>query len=128
MVRLVISITVHLLANAIGLIAAAAILDDMALDAAGFVTAVAIFTGVEAVAQPVVQKSAFKHSDALVGSSALIASLVALIITAWISDGLRISGALTWVLATVIVWAASLIVAFILPALVFKRAVQQSRR
>jgi uncharacterized membrane protein YvlD (DUF360 family) len=126
--RFLASIAIYVIANAIGLIVAAAVLDDMSLTAAAFVTDVAIFTAVEAVAQPFVQKTAMKNSAALVGSSALIASLVALVVTSWLSDGLQISGALTWVLATVIIWAASLIAALLLPALVFKRALQQTRR
>lgn len=73
------------------------------------------------------QARAIKHADALIGSSALVASLIALVVTAWISDGLQISGALTWILATVIIWAASMIAAVLLPALVFKRLVQRTQ-
>jgi putative membrane protein len=39
-----------------------------------------------------------------------------------VSDGLTIDGALTWVLATVIVWAASLLAGLILPVFLLKRA------
>ena len=40
-----------------------------------------------------------------------------------VSDGLPISGALTWVLATVIVWVATLVAGMVLRALFVKKAV-----
>ena len=48
---------------------------------------------------------------------ALVATLVGLIITASVSDGLEISGALTWGEATAIVWVVSLIGVLAIPAL-----------
>jgi putative membrane protein len=122
MVRLLLSAVVYLVANAVGLLVAASVLEEMSVDGAAFVTAVVIFTVVEVVAQPLITQIAIKKANALVGSSALIATLVGLVVTAWRSDGLTIDGALTWVLATVIVWAAALIAALILPVLVLKRA------
>src|SRR5687767_11119786 len=106
MVRFLISIVIRLVANGLGIIVAAVVLDDMTLSTTAFVIDVLIFTAVVVIAQPVVQKAALKHSDALMGSSALIAAFIALVITNWLSDGLQISGALTWLLATIIVWAA----------------------
>jgi hypothetical protein len=44
-----------------------------------------------------------------------------LVVTVWVSDSLPISGAVTWLLAIVIVWAAAILAALILPAAVFKR-------
>ena len=121
-VRLFISGAIYMVANAIGLIVAAAVLDDMSIDGPAFITEVVVFTAVEVVIQPLVTQIAIKNVGALVGSSALIATLVALIVTERVSDGLTIDGALTWVLATVIVWAASLLAGLILPVLLLKRA------
>jgi hypothetical protein len=56
-----------------------------------------------------------RQSSAL-GGVALIATLIALIVTDLISDGLTIDGIGNWLAATVIVWAASLIAAWILPS------------
>jgi hypothetical protein len=128
MLRLIISVIIRLAANGLGLIVAAIVLDDMTLTVAAFILDVVIFTIVVLIAQPVVQKAALKQSDALLGSSALIAAFVALVITAWLSDGLQISGAVTWLLATIIVWAASLLAAVLLPMIFVKRAVQENRR
>ena len=44
-----------------------------------------------------------------------------------ISDGLTIDGVGTWLAATVIVWAASLIAAFILPLLGLKKFMEERK-
>ena len=121
MVRAFFSVLVHLIANALGLILAAWILDDMTLNASGFLLALLIFTIIEIVIQPLIVQMSMRHARALAGSSALLASFVALVITAWVSDGLQISGSTTWLLATVIIWAASLLLGILLPLVVFKR-------
>lgn len=117
-----------MVANAVGLLVAAAVLDDMSIDGPAFITEVIIFTVVEVVIQPLITQIAIRNVGALVGSSALFATLIALIVTEWVSDGLTIDGALTWVLATVIVWGASLIAGLILPVLLVKRAATSDAR
>jgi putative membrane protein len=127
-VRLLISGAIYMVANAVGLLVAAAVLDDMSINGSAFITEVVIFTVVEVVIQPLLTQIAIRNARALVGSSALIATLVGLVVTAWVSDGLTIDGAWTWVLATVIVWAAALIAGLILPVLLVKRAATSNAR
>ncbi len=127
MVRLLLGLLVSLLANALGLIVAASLLDDMELTASGFVIAVVVFTIVYALAQPFLTQIAMTKVPALRGGVALIATLVALIITAWVSDGLSISGASTWVLAALIVWVISLLGALLLPLVLIKNAAEERR-
>ncbi len=103
-----------LVGNAIGLWITSLILDDMQLSGLAFVLAVAIFTVLVAVLEPLVSKAAEKWADFLGGASALIATGLALILTSWFSDGLSIDGIGTWVLATLIVWAAAAIVGIVL--------------
>jgi uncharacterized membrane protein YvlD (DUF360 family) len=57
----------------------------------------------------------------------LISTFVALLITDLLSDGLEISGAGTWIAATVIVWLASLLAVFILPYLGLKKYLEDHR-
>ena len=57
----------------------------------------------------------------------LIRVLVGLLLTSLISSGLKINGATTWLLATLIVWVAALIAGLILPLLLVKRAVTERR-
>jgi uncharacterized membrane protein YvlD (DUF360 family) len=123
MARTLISAALHLAANAIGLLVAALVLDDMSIDGVSFVVAVVIFTVVEVIAQPLIQKIAVKNAHALVGSVALITTFVGLVVTDIISDGLSISGAWTWVLATLVVWLAGMLAGLILPAIFLKKTV-----
>ena len=127
MIRLIIRTIVALAANAVGLLVAAAVLDDMHLDAGGFVVAVVIFTIVFALLQPFLVVQLRRAGPAALGGVALIATLISLIITDLVSDGFSIDGAVTWLLAAVIVWAAALIAAFILPFLGLKRFLEERR-
>ena len=115
MIRMLINLGLSLLGNAVGLVVAAWLLDDMALGTSGFIIAVALFTLASVILRPLIVKISMTHAAALGGSSALISTLVALIITDLVSDSLNISGFVTWVLATVIVWAVAMIGAFVLP-------------
>ncbi len=123
MIRMLISFGIRLLANAVGLIVANLVLDDMELNASGFIIAVLIFTVAQVILQPLIVKIAMTNAQALMGATALVTTLVGLIITDLISDGLSITGFVTWCLATVIVWAAALVAGLILPLILVKKAV-----
>ena len=127
MIRLAARALISLLANAVGLVVAAQLLDDMSLSVAGFVTASLIFTVVAVVSEPLIRQIALKNVPAILGSSALIATLASLILTSVLTDGLRISGLSTWVLATVVVWAAALAANLLLPLVIFKRVLAEAR-
>lgn len=118
---------VNLLANAVALIVTALVLDDMALDVSGFLLALILFTVVEVLVEPFFRQQAILKAPALLGSTALVATLVSLIVTTLISDGLRISGTVTWVLATICVWAISLAGELLLPLVMFKRVLAEAR-
>lgn len=122
MIRLLIRLVLALAGNAIGLWLAAVLLDDMEIDGAAFVIAVLIFSVLFVVLEPLIQKQALKNMEALQGSSALITTFVALVITNLVSDGLSISGVGTWVLATVIVWLGTIIAGVLLARFVLKQA------
>jgi hypothetical protein len=121
MIRLVVRTGVLLAANAVGLLVAASVLDQVTIDAAAFILDVVIFTAVLALAQPFLISALRRSGSSVLGGVALIATLASLIITDLISDGLSISGAGTWLAATVIVWAATLVAAFVLPFLGLKK-------
>ena len=127
MIRLLVRTLVMLLANALGLIVAAAVLDGMDLDVTSFIFAVIIFTIVYALMLPFFASQLRRRGSSALGGVALIATLVSLIITDLISDGLTISGLGAWIAATAIVWAASLLAAFILPYLGLKKYLEESR-
>ena len=76
---------------------------------------------------PFFTQMALSYVPALRGGVALVATLVGLLITAWVTDGLSISGATTWIAATVIVWIVSLIGVLLLPLILVKKKVQENR-
>ena len=123
MVRWLISVAIHLGANAIALWLADLILDDLHIEWSAFIMAVAIFTLVEVLVEPLLTKMALSSMPALRGSVALIATFVGLVVTSLVSDGLDIDGVSTWVLATIIVWLGGLLAGIILPMIFVKRAV-----
>jgi putative membrane protein len=127
MVRLLVRLLVAVVANAVGLLVAAAVLDGMELDAGGFVLALVIFTVVFALMTPFLASQLRNRRSAALGGVSLIATFVALLVTDLLSDGLSIEGAGTWIAATVIVWVASLLAAFILPFLGLKKFMEERR-
>ena len=127
MIRLLIRVGIQLLANAVGLVVAAWVLDGMNISYAAFLSAVVIFTAVEVVADPLITKIAITSVPALRGGVALVTTFVGLLITSAVSDGLTIDGVTTWVLATLIVWVAALLAVLILPVFLVKKAVEERR-
>lgn len=127
MIRLVALAVVNLIANTVALIVTSLVLDDMALDAGGLVFSVIVFTVVEIVVEPFFRQQAILKAPALLGSTALVATLTSLIVTTLLTDGMRISGTLTWVLATVLVWAISLAGELLLPLVMFKKVLAEAR-
>ena len=125
MVRFVVRTGIMLVANAVGLIVAATVLDGMAIDATGFLVAVVIFTITAALLGPFLAVQFRRRASAALGGVSLIATLLALIVTDLISDGLSISGVGTWLAAAVIVWAASLLAVFVLPYLGLKKYLEE---
>jgi Na+/melibiose symporter-like transporter len=114
MIRMLIRIGVALLGAAIGFIVAAAVLDDMTLDGPAFLIAVGIFVVLSAVLEPFIEKIGDEHLSLISTFSSLITTFLALLITELVSDGLDITGSVTWVLATLIVWASTALATLIL--------------
>jgi uncharacterized membrane protein YvlD (DUF360 family) len=126
-IRLLVRLLIAFASNAVGLIVAAVVLDGMTLDVTGFVVAVAVFTVVFALLQPFLLSVLRRSPAPVLGGVALIATLVSLIVTTLLTDGLSISGVGTWVAATVIVWLGSVLAAFILPYLGLKKYLDERR-
>jgi hypothetical protein len=127
MIRLLVRTLISLVGSAVGLIVAAAILDDMTLDVSGFVVAVIVYTIAFVILQPFLVVQVRRGFPAAVGGVSLIATFVSLVITVAISDGIAISGVVTWIAATFIVWLASLLAIFILPFLGLRKYLDDRR-
>lgn len=128
MIRLLIRALLTLLANAAGLYVAALLLDDFNITGEGYVTAVIIFTISTMILSPFVASVALRSMPAIMGGTALVTTLVGLVLTDILTDGLSISGVGTWVLATLVVWLFSLIAAVILPLFLFKKALSGDKK
>jgi uncharacterized membrane protein YvlD (DUF360 family) len=126
-IRLFFRTLIALVGNAVGLLVAAAVLDKMHVDAGSFFLAVIIFTVVAALLGPFLAVQMRRVGPSALGGVSLIATFVSLVVTDLISDGFSISGAVTWIEATVIVWLASLLAVFILPFLGLRRFVEERR-
>ena len=127
MIRLIFRTLIALLGNAIGLLVAAALLDDMHVSAGSFVVALLIFSILVAVLQPFLAVQLRRLGNGAIGATALIATLVSLLLTDVLSDGLEIDGVGTWIAAAVIVWLAALVAAFVLPFLGLKKYLDERR-
>ena len=127
MIRLFVRLVIAFVSNAVGLIVAAAVLDGMSLNATGFIVAVVVFTVVFALTQPFLFATFRLAPGPVLGGVALIATLISLVLTTLLTDGLSISGVGTWIAATVIVWIGSVLAAFILPFLGLKKYLDERR-
>ena len=122
MIRLMAQTVVELVANAIGLVVAAWLLPGFSLSVTSFIVAVAIFTAARFILAPLVFKLSFKYARALTGGIALVTTFVGLLVTTWLTDGIVISGAATWVIATLLVWLFGVLAMLLLPLVIFKKA------
>jgi uncharacterized membrane protein YvlD (DUF360 family) len=111
---MLIRLGIELLGAAIGLILAALLLEDMALDGTAFLIAIVIFVVLSAVLEPLIEKIGDEHLSIVSMFSSLITTFLALLITELVSDGLSITGSMTWLLATLIVWASTALATWIL--------------
>jgi uncharacterized membrane protein YvlD (DUF360 family) len=127
MIRLLVRTLVAVAANAVGLVVASLVLDGFSINVASFVVAVVIFTIVFAVLTPFLAVQLRRLGNGAIGATALIATLVSLVITDLVSDGFSISGVGTWIAAAVIVWLAALVAAFVLPFLGLKKYLEDNR-
>jgi len=126
-IRLVVRTLVALAGNAVGLLVAAAILDDMEVDVGSFLVAVILFTVVMALLQPFLAVQLRLLGPSALGGVALIATFASLLVTDLLSDGFSVSGVTTWIAATVIVWLVSLLAVFVLPFLGLRKYLEVRR-
>lgn len=118
--RLLVNAGITVLANAVALVVGALLIDRFSLDIAGFAIALLIFTVVQVVLEPVLRSVAKDRAPILVGLSALIATLVSLVVTSIVTDGLDIDGVATWAIAAAVVWAIALVAKLIMAKLLFR--------
>lgn len=127
MIRLLARLVLNLLATAVGLLAAALLLDSFSINGASFVIAVVIFSLSTTILSPLVAKIALTSAPFLMGGIALVSTFIGLLITDLISDGISITGLSTWFLATLIIWIFSIIANLVLPLVIFKHVLSDHK-
>jgi uncharacterized membrane protein YvlD (DUF360 family) len=108
-VRFLIRVLFALAANAIALLLAAALLDGVTIDGTSFVFAVVIFSLASLLLRPLLAMIIIRSVRPLAGVVALITTFLILLLTDVLSDGLNIDGTVDWILATLIVWLATVL-------------------
>ncbi len=119
-----IRIGLSLLGNALGLLIAATVLDDMEIEVGPFIFAVVIFSVLSFILTPAIEKAGEKSVDGLQSLSALISTAIALWLTDLLSDGLSIAGIGTFLIATILVWLGTVVIGVILARFVLRRFIE----
>jgi hypothetical protein len=127
MIRFLIAAAIWVATAAIGLLVASLVLDNMSIDAGSFIAVVVVFAAIQSILSPFIAKLAAQNARALLGGVGLVATFLALLICEVLFDGFTITGASTWVFATLIVWIVTMLGAWILPLIFLKRRADDRR-
>ncbi|WP_027245739.1 phage holin family protein [Leisingera daeponensis] len=127
MVRLILAAVAYLIANAIGLLLAAALLSGFQIDPLSFVIVALSFSVIMAVLSPLVIKMSLKRLPQLLGGVALVTVFIGLFVTDLLLDGMVIGGVANWLAATLLVWLGSLIAEILIPIYLFKQLAEKKK-
>ena len=100
----------------------------MTVNVTSYISVAIIFALIQAILSPLIFKGVVRGATAFTGGVGIIATLVALIITDVISDGMSISGLTTWILAALIVWLAGALAGSVPAAAVLLKKVVDNNR
>ena len=106
-----------LVVSSIALVTAAVLLEGMTLTWTGIVVAAVIFMLLAMIVRPLSNALVNRFADTLASGVGIISTFLTLLVTSILTDGLTITGTGTWVLATVIVWLAVIVLEFLVPRL-----------
>lgn len=132
MITFLLRAAVFLASAAVGLIVADIVLPGFSIDwrsPVGFILAIVIFAVLQSVLAPWLARVAQRNAPAFLGGIGIVSTFVALVVTALIPGaGLTIGLPWwTWIVAPMIVWVVTAIAAFLLPAVLLKKKVQDRR-
>ncbi|HSK16360.1 MAG TPA: phage holin family protein [Gaiellaceae bacterium] len=124
---IVVRVLIALGATAAALAVASLLLDGFTISGPSFVVAVVVFTLAGLVVEPLVSTLIRRHAAKLSVLASLVVTLVTLLVTDLLSDGIEVEGATAWVLGTVIIWLALLVLMAVSRPFV-RRRVERGRR
>ncbi len=128
MIRFLVRAGIFLGSAAVGLLVASLLVDQMSISATSFLIVVVIFAALQSVLAPFLAKTTARNAPALLGAAGLLSTFLALMITTVVSDGLSISGASSWLVASLIVWLVTMLATLLLPWLLVKAGVERARQ
>lgn len=128
MIRFLIRAGIFLSSAAVGLLAAAVLIDGVSVSASGFIITVVVYATAQSIVSPAVLKFAVANARALLGGIGLISTLIALFVASRFTNSLTLSGGIsTWILAALVVWTVTAIATLFLPMALVKAGVQAAR-
>jgi len=127
MVRLIATIVLTLLGNALGLLVASWLLQGFNVSLSGFLWSIVFFTIAQLILTPFVLSMSMKYLPALRGGIALVTTLVVLFLTTLFTSGVEIVGVVDWILAPLIIWLTTVLAGVLLPLFIFKKALQSRK-
>ena len=98
---------------AIGLALAAWVVPGVSVSASGFIVAVVVFSVAHAIVSLALLKLPSGYASLFLGGTALVLTLVAFVLASAFTHGFRISGLISWVGATFLVWLVATIPAVV---------------
>lgn len=128
MIRILVRALVFVGSAAVGLLAAATLIDGVEVTWQGFLVTVVVYALVQSIISPFLIKVAAANARAFLGGIGLVATFVALVVASLVGDALTISGGVaTWVLASLVVWLATAVATLLLPFALLKAGVESAR-
>ena len=128
MIRFAINLVATVALAAIALLVAAAVVPDVRVQPRGFLVAVLVFAGAQAILSPFVFNMARQYAAAMLGGIGLVSTLLALFVASRFPGGLTIDGVTAWIVTPVFVWIVTALGGWILLGLVLRRWLDRRAR
>jgi hypothetical protein len=122
MMKLATWIATAIIANAVGLLLAAMLLDGFRIDVWSFVIVLLVFTVIMLVTAPLLTTFTSSSLPQIKGGIALISVFVGLKATDLLMNGFEIGVFANWLAATLLVWLGSLTAEIVVPLLLKRQA------
>jgi uncharacterized membrane protein YvlD (DUF360 family) len=119
--RLLASLLVSLVTNAIALLVASVVVSGFDIDAIAFPVVVIVFTVISVLVRPVLEAFIERSVQILASFVGLIAAMITLLATDLLSDNLEIDGIVPLFLASLLIWLGSILAALLVGRWIFRK-------
>lgn len=112
--KVMVNVVSYFASAALGLLAAAWLVEGFELSLQGFFLATVVFALAQSVLAPLAAKLAEKYAEWLKGGIGLVSTFLALLVASFVSGGITISGVTAWLLGTLVVWLIAALAGWLL--------------